>query len=188
MKKLVYAFFNSIFQAVKMTSVKMQVPYDYYTLPFCDPIKKYYVPENLGICLFVGLILKKLLGCFMLDSAQYQTIWLFSLRKVWLFIILEWGPFLVRSLLICFPNVLFRREKKSVESTNIYHICQDEQALTLSIMSRLNAETLKCSLPFLSFVKANSWNIVFLGLLNLYIALHPYYLVKDLMELNLVSI
>ena len=121
MNRLVYAFFNSIFQAVKMTSVKTQVPYDYYTLPFCDPIKKYYVPENLGICLFVGLILKKLLGCFILDSAQYQTIWLFSLRKVWLFIILEWGPFLVRSLLICFPNVLFRR-KKNQWKTQIYII------------------------------------------------------------------
>lgn len=59
MKRLVYAFFNSIFQAVKMTSVKTQVPYDYYTLPFCDPIKKYYVPENLGICLFVVHMEKK---------------------------------------------------------------------------------------------------------------------------------
>ena len=87
-----------------------------------------------------------------------------------------------------FSKCFIQKRKKSVESTNIYHICQDEQALTLSIMSRLNAETLKCSLPFLSFVKANSRNIVFLGLLNLYIALHPYYLVKDLMELNLVSI
>ena len=25
------------FQAVKMTSVKTQLPYEYYTLPFCQP-------------------------------------------------------------------------------------------------------------------------------------------------------
>ena len=26
-----------LFQAVKMTSVKTQLPYEYYTLPFCQP-------------------------------------------------------------------------------------------------------------------------------------------------------
>ena len=35
-------------QAVKMTSVRTQIPYDYYSLPFCEPAKKHYVPENLG--------------------------------------------------------------------------------------------------------------------------------------------
>jgi len=35
-------------QAVKMTSVKTQIPYDYYSLPFCEPKTKHYVPENLG--------------------------------------------------------------------------------------------------------------------------------------------
>lgn len=35
-------------QAVKMTSVKTQIPYDYYSLPFCEPKEKHYVPENLG--------------------------------------------------------------------------------------------------------------------------------------------
>ena len=31
-----------------MTSVKTQIPYDYYTLPFCEPESKSYVIENLG--------------------------------------------------------------------------------------------------------------------------------------------
>eukprot|EP00111_Clytia_hemisphaerica_P000381 TCONS_00001054-protein len=35
-------------KAVKMTSIKTQLPYDYYTLAFCEPTKKHYVPENLG--------------------------------------------------------------------------------------------------------------------------------------------
>ena len=35
-------------QAVKMTSVKAQLPYEYYTLPFCQPSKLVYKPENLG--------------------------------------------------------------------------------------------------------------------------------------------
>lgn len=35
-------------KAVKMTSIKTQLPYDYYSLSFCEPNKKHYVPENLG--------------------------------------------------------------------------------------------------------------------------------------------
>jgi len=35
-------------KAVKMTSIKTQIPYGYYTLAFCDPKEKHYVPENLG--------------------------------------------------------------------------------------------------------------------------------------------
>ncbi|XP_065669803.1 transmembrane 9 superfamily member 4 isoform X2 [Hydra vulgaris] len=35
-------------KAVKMTSVRTQIPYDYYTLPFCEPVSKHYVIENLG--------------------------------------------------------------------------------------------------------------------------------------------
>ncbi|CAB4011926.1 transmembrane 9 superfamily member 4-like, partial [Paramuricea clavata] len=35
-------------KAVKMTSIKTQLPYDYYSLPFCAPAKKQYIPENLG--------------------------------------------------------------------------------------------------------------------------------------------
>ncbi|XP_028406343.1 transmembrane 9 superfamily member 4-like [Dendronephthya gigantea] len=35
-------------KAVKMTSIKTQLPYDYYSLPFCAPEKKQYIPENLG--------------------------------------------------------------------------------------------------------------------------------------------
>ncbi|XP_065890700.1 transmembrane 9 superfamily member 4-like [Dysidea avara] len=37
-------------RAVKMTSVKTQLPYDYYALPFCKPSdsKLHYKPENLG--------------------------------------------------------------------------------------------------------------------------------------------
>lgn len=37
-------------QAVKMTSIKRQLPYDYYSLPFCKPEdgKLHYKPENLG--------------------------------------------------------------------------------------------------------------------------------------------
>ncbi|XP_046839485.1 transmembrane 9 superfamily member 4-like [Xenia sp. Carnegie-2017] len=31
-----------------MTSIKTQLPYDYYSLPFCSPSKKQYIPENLG--------------------------------------------------------------------------------------------------------------------------------------------
>ena len=38
------------YQAVKLTSIKAQLPYDYYTLPFCRPDdgKLHYKPENLG--------------------------------------------------------------------------------------------------------------------------------------------
>lgn len=36
-------------KAVKLTSVKAQLPYDYYSLPFCKPEKVEYKSENLGM-------------------------------------------------------------------------------------------------------------------------------------------
>lgn len=42
---------NNVFvnlKAVKMTSVKTQLPYEYYTLPFCKPPNLHFKPENLG--------------------------------------------------------------------------------------------------------------------------------------------
>ena len=39
----------SVLQAVKLTSVKTQLPYDYYSLPFCTPNGGVeYKSENLG--------------------------------------------------------------------------------------------------------------------------------------------
>ncbi|XP_028515708.1 transmembrane 9 superfamily member 4 [Exaiptasia diaphana] len=35
-------------KAVKMTSIKTQLPYEYYTLPFCKPTNLHFKPENLG--------------------------------------------------------------------------------------------------------------------------------------------
>jgi transmembrane 9 superfamily protein 2/4 len=45
---LLYTFFFCILQAVKLTSVKAQLPYEYYSLPFCKPDKVAYKSENLG--------------------------------------------------------------------------------------------------------------------------------------------
>ena len=39
----------SFFQAVKLTSIKLQLPYKYYSLPFCQPEKIQYKSENLGM-------------------------------------------------------------------------------------------------------------------------------------------
>lgn len=41
---------NSLFshQAVKLTSSRTQLPYEYYSLPFCQPSKITYKAENLG--------------------------------------------------------------------------------------------------------------------------------------------
>lgn len=38
-------------QAVKLTSSRTQLPYEYYSLPFCQPTKITYKAENLGMCL-----------------------------------------------------------------------------------------------------------------------------------------
>lgn len=35
-------------QAVKLTSSRTQLPYEYYSLPFCPPDKVVYKGENLG--------------------------------------------------------------------------------------------------------------------------------------------
>lgn len=38
-----------VFQAIKLTSVKTVVPYEYYALPFCRPVGElHYKSENLG--------------------------------------------------------------------------------------------------------------------------------------------
>lgn len=36
-------------QAVKLTSSRTQLPYEYYSLPFCQPTKITYKAENLGM-------------------------------------------------------------------------------------------------------------------------------------------
>jgi len=38
-----------LFQAVKMTSSKTQLPYEYYSLPFCKPEHVDHKSENLGM-------------------------------------------------------------------------------------------------------------------------------------------
>uniref|UniRef100_A0A8C6XTE7 Transmembrane 9 superfamily member n=1 Tax=Naja naja TaxID=35670 RepID=A0A8C6XTE7_NAJNA len=35
-------------KAVKLTSSRTQLPYEYYSLPFCRPVKIKYKAENLG--------------------------------------------------------------------------------------------------------------------------------------------
>ena len=35
-------------RAIKLTSVKTQLPYEYYSLPFCKPTEIKYKSENLG--------------------------------------------------------------------------------------------------------------------------------------------
>lgn len=35
-------------QAVKMTSIKTQLPFEYYSIPICKPDNLLYKPENLG--------------------------------------------------------------------------------------------------------------------------------------------
>lgn len=35
-------------QAVKMTSIKTQLPFEYYSIPICKPDNLQYKPENLG--------------------------------------------------------------------------------------------------------------------------------------------
>lgn len=37
-----------VFQAVKLTSSRTQLPYEYYSLPFCKPRHVFYKGENLG--------------------------------------------------------------------------------------------------------------------------------------------
>lgn len=37
-----------ILQAVKLTSSRTQLPYEYYSLPFCKPEAVFYKGENLG--------------------------------------------------------------------------------------------------------------------------------------------
>uniref|UniRef100_A0A8D0HNG6 Transmembrane 9 superfamily member n=1 Tax=Sphenodon punctatus TaxID=8508 RepID=A0A8D0HNG6_SPHPU len=36
-------------KAVKLTSSRTQLPYEYYSLPFCQPVKITYKAENLGL-------------------------------------------------------------------------------------------------------------------------------------------
>lgn len=37
-----------VLQAVKLTSSRTQLPYEYYSLPFCKPDTVFYKGENLG--------------------------------------------------------------------------------------------------------------------------------------------
>lgn len=39
---------SCVFQAVKLTSSRTQLPYEYYSLPFCKPESVFYKGENLG--------------------------------------------------------------------------------------------------------------------------------------------
>lgn len=51
-RKLLSSFLGIILlfflQAVKLTSSRTQLPYEYYSLPFCQPTKITYKAENLG--------------------------------------------------------------------------------------------------------------------------------------------
>lgn len=50
-------FANLYLQAVKLTSVKTQLPYEYYALPFCQPQSGVvYKAENLGMCFLMRLL------------------------------------------------------------------------------------------------------------------------------------
>lgn len=49
-----------VFQAVKLTSSRTQLPYEYYSLPFCKPKKVFYKGENLGECTAAYVISLKL--------------------------------------------------------------------------------------------------------------------------------
>lgn len=42
------SFRPPVFQAVKLTSSRTQLPYEYYSLPFCKPKSVFYKGENLG--------------------------------------------------------------------------------------------------------------------------------------------
>lgn len=56
-----------------MTSIKTQLPYDYYSLPFCSPEKVQYIPENLGKLQYgqlylSGGIIRLLVACVMTET------------------------------------------------------------------------------------------------------------------------
>lgn len=55
-QEIIWSFFLGIIlpfflQAVKLTSSRTQLPYEYYSLPFCQPSKITYKAENLGVYL-----------------------------------------------------------------------------------------------------------------------------------------
>lgn len=43
-------------QAVKLTSSRTQLPYEYYSLPFCQPSEITYKAENLGMYLLMRML------------------------------------------------------------------------------------------------------------------------------------
>jgi len=52
-----------LLQAVKLTSIKAQLPYDYYSIGICKPEEIKYKSENLGISLCILLFTVVTLNC-----------------------------------------------------------------------------------------------------------------------------
>ncbi|XP_065176697.1 transmembrane 9 superfamily member 4-like [Sycon ciliatum] len=61
-------------KAVKMTSVKTQIPYEYYSLPFCKPEIVHYRSENLGEVLRGDRISNTLYTLSTLKAVKCQTL------------------------------------------------------------------------------------------------------------------
>lgn len=66
-----------VFQAVKLTSSRTQLPYEYYSLPFCKPKKVFYKGENLGECTAAYVISLKLFKFLSYISINIFVIFLF---------------------------------------------------------------------------------------------------------------
>lgn len=66
-----------VFQAVKLTSSRTQLPYEYYSLPFCKPKKVFYKGENLGECTAAYVISLKLFKFFIIYIYKYICDFLF---------------------------------------------------------------------------------------------------------------
>lgn len=61
-------------KAVKLTSVKAQLPYDYYSLPMCEPEKTEYKSENLGEVLRGDRIVNTLFKVHMAVNSTCQVV------------------------------------------------------------------------------------------------------------------
>ncbi|KAL7640463.1 UNVERIFIED_CONTAM: hypothetical protein RMT77_008738 [Armadillidium vulgare] len=61
-------------KAVKMTSSLTQLPYEYYSLPFCSPEKPVYKTENLGEILRGDRIVNTLYEVFMKQSVECKIL------------------------------------------------------------------------------------------------------------------
>lgn len=73
-----------VFQAVKLTSSRTQLPYEYYSLPFCKPKKVFYKGENLGECTAAYVISLKLFKFLSYISINIFVIFLFCFFGVFL--------------------------------------------------------------------------------------------------------